>query len=1008
MTLKRIGIKFLKITGIFLGVIVVLFTVFHFWFINQAKGILEDTVDKKSNGKIKLKIEKLRYNYFNRRMSIREAVFLNTDTATASTAYRFAVKEIKLELKALLPLVFNNKLLIDSLFLKSPDIRVTTLRFPKDSLKLKKEEISIPYEMGRIYKSIQDALNVLQVNRFQIDDARFTLINKIEPEHLPLTISNINFQIDNLHVDSTISVENRKILFSDNIILRSINQNIVFPDGRHRLAFKSFRINLKRKLVEFDSCTLEATRTDSSASSFKVFFDALLLTNIDFDTLYKSDVIKADSVYCINPKFNLDVHFESKKKNSNSPSKLEKIIKQLTGELQLKSVIVANADFNIKTTKDGKPSTFNFSNNNFEMQGLNVQQDDSRPIKIEGFVMAIRNYENFIKDSSYSIKFDSILFKDDQLTLSNFHFNKLEKGKIVNTFSMPQFKLEGLFWDELVFEKKLKARQATMLEPYINYTTIATSTKKSGQQNIFHSLGILKEFMDLERLNVINGTIDLKLKQNIRLQLEKASLSIQSQSLLASKKISGIKNSLSNLNVGKGTIMAGKVNIALHNFFFSGDKEKLIAGAINVNDKENKIFLDFKDISVDKLLVDEVKGNISAEGISWQKADISLFDLKSKPSEIGSVIEIKNVIGLQTSFKGTFLGKSISTHLNKLSLAGLEKIPGKKLLLNGINAEGHSLAVKDNNLDVSINNYQITDNKSSQFKEVKFNIKSRKIETNGIIPVLNVIPHIQPLLIGEIALDNILLEKPAINIILLKDSNDIDIPTSAIPPIAINEIKIKEPRINFIQQTDKGKLTLNWNGANKNADFLQINDIRVSDKGDVTVKNTRVFLSDLLFTNPAGKSYNSGKGTIAAEINNISLAKNEDKKLNWFATLSSLNIKDLRFDSLGKATGNLIINSAEINEFQIGHTTIKNWQQLASSNSLFQLKNFNGNYSTPSLKLNWFNAGFDRSSRIFSLDSFFYSPALEKDSFLATRKYQTDYIKLSTKAMYVGPFDFEK
>jgi len=76
--------------------------------------------------------------------------------------------------------------------------------------------------------------------------------------------------------------------------LSSHHQDIVLPDSRHRLSFKDFKINLKNRLVEFDSCTIAATRTDSSTSAFNVFFDKLLLTNIDFDTLYKAEVIKAD------------------------------------------------------------------------------------------------------------------------------------------------------------------------------------------------------------------------------------------------------------------------------------------------------------------------------------------------------------------------------------------------------------------------------------------------------------------------------------------------------------------------------------------------------------------------------------------------------------------------------------------------------------------------------------------------------------------------------------------
>ena len=338
-----------------------------------------------------------------------KVVFYNTDTLTGSTATRFSVDKMKLQAKAILPIVFKKRILIDSLTLLSPHIQVTRLRATDTTTKKNRKDVSIPEEIGKVYSSIQDALQVLNVKRFQIDNGTFTLINKIIPDQLPMTITNLHFHIDNLYVDTGKITGKEKLLFSDNIVLRSNNQNIIFPDGRHRLSFSQFRINLQKRLVEFDSCTIAATRADSSSAAFSVFFDALLLTNIDFDTLYKSEVIKADSVYCVNPKFNLDVQLGKKKETNKPPPKLGDIIKQLTGDLQLGYVVVNNADFNIKTIRNGNPSTFTFSNNNFEMQGLSIDQDAAKPLKVKNFAMAIRNYENFIKDSTYSIKFDSIL-----------------------------------------------------------------------------------------------------------------------------------------------------------------------------------------------------------------------------------------------------------------------------------------------------------------------------------------------------------------------------------------------------------------------------------------------------------------------------------------------------------------------------------------------------------------------------------------------------------------------
>ncbi|HRF17896.1 MAG TPA: hypothetical protein PK977_07000, partial [Chitinophagaceae bacterium] len=354
----------IKITGIIIGILAVLALGFHLWFRAHAKGIIEDLVESRSKGKINLKIEKLRFGYFSNKIELEKAVFFNTDSASTATSYKFYIDKLKMKGKGLIALLFSKELFIDSLSLTNPVIEVNRVSMADKSGKRK--EISIPEEMGKIYSSIQDAINVLQVKKFQLENATFILANKTEPDQKPVRISNLHLDIDNLQVDSSKSRVNEKMFFSDNITLRTQNQDITFPDGRHKLSFSRFRINLKNKLVEFDSCTIAATRTDSTASSFNIFFDALLMTNIDFDTLYRHEVIKADSVYCVNPRFNLTAVSTKKTGLKKSTPKLENIIQQLTGDLDLNHVVVANADFNILTIKDGIPNSFVFSKNNFE------------------------------------------------------------------------------------------------------------------------------------------------------------------------------------------------------------------------------------------------------------------------------------------------------------------------------------------------------------------------------------------------------------------------------------------------------------------------------------------------------------------------------------------------------------------------------------------------------------------------------------------------------------------
>ena len=120
---------------------------FHFWFKAHALHLLEDMVSSKSKGKVKLKIEKLRFNYFTRKIDLEKAIFYNTDTVGGSTAYRFSVEKMQLQVKAFLPLVLKKEVLIDSLTLLHPTIEVTRLRAIEKDTTIKKD-VSIPNRRG--------------------------------------------------------------------------------------------------------------------------------------------------------------------------------------------------------------------------------------------------------------------------------------------------------------------------------------------------------------------------------------------------------------------------------------------------------------------------------------------------------------------------------------------------------------------------------------------------------------------------------------------------------------------------------------------------------------------------------------------------------------------------------------------------------------------------------------------------------------------------------------------
>jgi len=989
LTIKRFGRKLLKLTGILIGIVLLLLLGFHIWFVYRAKSLMEETVYSQTNGKIRLKIDKLHYNYFSRKMVLENAVFVTTDTLTAPSGYRFAVPQLQLHLQALLPLVFQKKLLIDSLLLQSPDIRVTTLRYPPDTSTHKKEKISIPNEMGKIYKSIRDGLQVLKVVKFRINDGTFNLVNRASPDQLPMRISRIQFQVDNLRVDDTPGNED-KILFSDNVQLQCSNQHIVFPDGHHHLDFRDFRIDLKKQLVVFDSCTIGETPKDSSGSRFRVFFRSLALSHIDFDTLYRADVIKADSVYGIDPAFYLSVNL-NEKKNGPAPPSLKTIIEQLTGDMQLGHVGVINGDFSIQTTRNGKPSSFVSKGNTFEMEGLQVIQEAKDPIRVKKFAMAIRNYENFIRDSSYRIQFDSILFRDAQITLSRFLFQKLDKGKVINTIRVPRFSLGGLSWDALVFDRRLQAHVVSLYQPSIQYTATGNRGEGNNRPSVFHSLGLLNEYMDLDELEITDGMIDLRLQNNIRVQLQHANFSVQSNALLASTRLSGIRNSLNYLDFSEGLVQAGTLTVKMNNIRYPGTDGKLDAASLRITDPAAGNDLAVTGASVKDIQVDEKTGHVFAEGIRWQQASLALPLSKQQTKKGSTQIDIRDIYGTNTHFR------SPQGHAADLQYIWLEQLllgNGTSPLVKGLRVSGHSLVYPQEKTTIRADSFDLADQQQGTITNFHLQQLLPGKTITAKTKKINLRLDIAGLLERKPNLGDLVLDNADISIQYAANSTVNQPGTGTLPSLSAAAITLNNPSIR-IERHDSGHHSLlEWNLAHRSVNRLRLSNV-IYQPGSLTADAIFFRADSIRYYSNKGRTFTSGKGILRGELEAVHYAAKPDENPTWKAMVKSLTLQALQADSLGKRNGKLEIDELQLNQLMISDENILNWRTIAAENENFILGNFTGRYLDSLNRFSWSGLRLNRTTDFLAADSFTWQPAMSLDSFIATRKYQQDYSQLA-------------
>lgn len=1000
MAITRITRKLTKIAAFILGGIVVLLLAFHFWFINHAESLIEDIVHQQSNGRLHLTIDQFRFNWLNRKMELRNAVFYSTDTVTASTAYRFKVDRIKIQVKEILPLIFEKKFYIDSIHLIHPDVSVTKLR-SKDTASFRDTSLSLPQEMGRIYNSIQDALRVVQVDRFQIDNGTFSLINKIRPGEKPITISRLYFHLDNLQVVDTLQTDNdRKILFSDNVVLQTTHQNILFPDGRHSLSFSNFRINIRNRLAEFDSCTIVATKSDSVNSSFRIFFDKLRMTNIDFDTLYHTEVIKADSVYCINPRFRLDVELP-KRTGPVQPPKLDELIRQLTGDIQLAFVIVQNGSFDINTMREGRPSSFTSDHNNFELQGLRIQENAPRPLTVERFAMAIRNYENFLRDSTYSIQFDSVLFNNNRISLSNFSYRELKNNRVINSLTMPQFEMQGLSWNDLVLDQRLTADRVTLYRPVISYTVV--QNERQPPQDIFRILAGIGNIMQLSNVDIIDGQVNLLLSKHTRLQLEGATMSVRGKQLVGSRELASVQQSVNELHFRKGILTTGELTMRLEQVHFKGENHGLTAGTVYIRNKD-LLSIDAKGVAIQSLLTDD-RQQTTISGIQWQQADVRLSS-PSRGAAAGNFI-LRDIRGANTKIMADRGHRKVSVFLENISAEVFSLAKDQPWQLTGLVAGGNDLAVADSTLHITVKTLHIADNRPSSLKDVVYASYTGHDSVHITIPSLSLIPDIHSIIRGKVRADAVTVSGPVIKI-RLSEAGAPAAQRNTTADILVGKLAIRQPVIEFLSTTGKGVSAIEWTG-NDSPNSFGLTNLKVNNETKTISADQLQFSMDhFRYTDTKGKTFDAGGGHLTAQITGLTMQTDETGGQDWQGTLSNLVARNFVIDHLGKKDGALTITSARLTDLSIGSASLPDIRKLVSNNTRFNLQEVTGSYHDAENRFAWYNAGYSRLTQHFSLDSFSYRPSLEKEAFIRTQTFQTDYMTAHTGRVVIGPFDIRR
>lgn len=1007
--------KKIILLGIFLTV-AVFASVFYFIAIYRMESSLQKLVESESNGKLDFRVKKVRLHIFDLKFDFTESEIHTIDSSNVESGYRVKIERLSVDVHSLVSVFKRNLLIIDSVIVQSPTIEIIKY---KD---IRKGKISLPEEINRVYQSLEGALKIFNLNYLQIRDVKFIIDDRSNPATKPLTISNLNLTINNFSDRN--EPGNDRFLFADRILLEVFDQDILLPDGFHGVKFKRLRLSTGSQTIKLDSCYVYGLPLDTLSGEFNVFLDSLRISNLDFNQLVKNNAVKVDSAICYQP----DLYFKFNLKNKTQKVDLfndekfdgkfiEQNLKKMLGNLDIGYLGVKNADVKVVTEKDKKEKIFQTQNSNFSIGKFVVSTDENIPIKLDQFDLDIRNYLGYSPDSLYIVGFEGVRVKDEKIQLISFSINPSAKNKDPHkkVVKMQIFEIDEINWPVLFYEHRILAGHASLIKPELTIVLPKADKSKAleKQENPFAILSKVREKIGINNLYIENGNVNIKVQNGLALAVTNCYAGIDVIQLLSSENVVRLIDAVDTFSFSKGSFRNPAIQLSLNNVRYSQLLNSLYFGQIKENKTGQSSVTSIKNARIYGINIKSLS-DIELSGLSWGQAELFL-NLPKKAEGLANEekadsdlkFTLNKLTGGATILRLQGETMEVSTNVNHISTDEIIVKPGQKLVINNLNIEGQSISLMEDQIEGSITLFNIRHQKESSIENVKITVPMNGEKLSVFVPRLIFSSDINKSLGGNLTASFIELQKPEISFSPLNSNSDKQLKQSEskLPQFEIGSLIIDQPQFKNLpasisekMQVDPGNMNISIRGILSGNESVTVDSIRVSSlKPGFSNNNIRFDATgnESLFLTGSNLVFTPAKANLKPSWSG---------KINSFKS-SGIKLNTLQNDSVEQS---VIINSLNFDNLNLSSAALNDYKQIIHNNPDFIVSNGNIVFENSKIHFEAHDLEFNKLARSFSVDSVAFYPMVDRDTFMATKEYQSNYIQLYSGSIIGRNNDIEK
>ena len=997
--------KFRKIGYILLGIFLCILLL-QALFQHFSKRVIEEIVAKQTKGKVSLTIGKVSLKLFpNEVLVLRDTKFEFLDEKGEKVQYDLSFKFLELQLRSLKSFLVDKELLVDYLLAENPSVGIHPSSRKKDKVKA---NYNVQVKIGNIYLALRKVVAALQVKRFGLRNGMLKLHN-LEPYGRTIQIGGLNLSLRELAMLNKAD-ENIPGISIDKLNLNTGPQDVEFPEGDYRIRYGKLEFDTENNSMAIEGLKINSQSGDSSKNELDIQLKKLLLTNIDFQTLYKENRFEVDSMICEQPIINIDLDLTKKKNNSSYDGLLlEKKIAGLIGRIKMNYLGLLNSNITINAKGKTNTNTFNTKGNNFIANKVSIDSAQAIPIQIEKLQFAIKNFQETLKDGKYNISFDSVVYNNMSLSLLNFKLNPTDKNKDAEKryFTIPRFTLTGLDLYELILNKYLKAKElelsnATFINNYLE------KENKTKAKSIKAYLNDFSEQIDLETIRIKNGFVKNKsINNNKEIIVGGIQSEISVNEILDLSTYEGMATSIEKMYFDSANINLGKQRIEMYRGEFLGSEKSIKTKRFILSSAQNKISAD--DVSIQNYRFNDDFTIIKIDSISYSNAAIQIEQSKTKSSKSINLEEDEFELNIKYlsagPTKAMFSSRNnldVSADLDKILVKDFSTNDENELALSYIDVLGGNLSLSSTTTQLRSSQFSLKDQNNSYFNNINFSYNKEKDTLSAIIPSINFTPALAKSIETQYPiLENIKLINPELKVSLFNTNKT----NTSVSKWIMGNLDVQNANLNIRKQTENKSILLESRDLSLSVKDFSSN---TTTKG-IQITDAKISTTDIAISMNDSIELNVNHGIFSIAIDK--LKKTDDKgPLNFSTHITKLKANNINFSKLNRKGEPFILK-----DFNLGGEQIKIdsadaahiLRQLKNNPSLF-VNDIDLEEKTASAIIKANGIGYSNGGKTVSIDSFSYKPTKNREEFMKMNVYQKDHMELKTGKISIRNFDIER